>query len=77
MPEGPALGGSPEGCPENDSEPSSVRVGSQEPPEHRDRGLEPDERETYSNGVRKALYRDPEGNELGFGGAPLDTDSWA
>ena len=37
------------------------------------RGLEPDERETYSNGVRKALYRDPDGNELGFGGAPLDT----
>ncbi len=23
------------------------------------RGLEPDERETLSNGVRKALYRDP------------------
>jgi glyoxalase/bleomycin resistance protein/dioxygenase superfamily protein len=39
------------------------------------RGLEPDERLTYSNGVRKALYRDPEGNELGFGGAPLDTGS--
>ena len=37
------------------------------------RGLEPDERETYSNGVRKALYRDPDGNELGFGGPPLDT----
>jgi catechol 2,3-dioxygenase-like lactoylglutathione lyase family enzyme len=36
------------------------------------RGLEPDERETYSNGVRKAVYRDPDGNELGFGGAPLD-----
>jgi catechol 2,3-dioxygenase-like lactoylglutathione lyase family enzyme len=36
------------------------------------RGLEPDERETYSNGVRKVLYRDPDGNELGFGGAPLD-----
>ena len=35
------------------------------------RGLEPDERETYSNGVRKAIYRDPDGNELGFGGAPL------
>jgi catechol 2,3-dioxygenase-like lactoylglutathione lyase family enzyme len=34
------------------------------------RGLEPDERETYSNGVRKTLYRDPDGNELGFGGAP-------
>jgi catechol 2,3-dioxygenase-like lactoylglutathione lyase family enzyme len=39
------------------------------------RGLEPDEYETYSNGVRKALYRDPDGNELGFGGAPLDTGS--
>jgi hypothetical protein len=39
------------------------------------RGLEPDERETYSNGVRKALYRDPDGNELGFGGAPLDSGS--
>jgi catechol 2,3-dioxygenase-like lactoylglutathione lyase family enzyme len=35
-----------------------------------ERGLEPDERLTYSNGVRKALYRDPDGNELGFGGAP-------
>ena len=35
------------------------------------RGLEPDRRETYSNGVRKALYRDPDGNELGFGGTPL------
>jgi catechol 2,3-dioxygenase-like lactoylglutathione lyase family enzyme len=39
------------------------------------RGLEPDERFTYSNGVRKALYRDPDGNELGSGGAPLDTGS--
>jgi hypothetical protein len=36
-----------------------------------DRGLEPDERLTYSNGVRKVIYRDPDGNELGFGGAPL------
>jgi len=35
------------------------------------RGLEPDEQVTYSNGVRKALYRDPDGNELGFGGAPV------
>ncbi len=34
------------------------------------RGIEPDERETYSNGVRKAIYRDPEGNEIGFGGLP-------
>jgi hypothetical protein len=38
------------------------------------RGLEPDERVTYSNGARKALYRDPDGNELGFAGAPLETD---
>ncbi|HTA11784.1 MAG TPA: VOC family protein [Solirubrobacteraceae bacterium] len=37
------------------------------------RGLEPDERETLSNGVRKAIYRDSDGNELVFGGAPLDT----
>jgi hypothetical protein len=34
------------------------------------RGLEPTERETYSNGVRKVTYRDPDGNEVGFGGAP-------
>ena len=33
-----------------------------------ERGLEPAERETYSNGVRKITYRDPEGNEVGFGG---------
>jgi catechol 2,3-dioxygenase-like lactoylglutathione lyase family enzyme len=39
------------------------------------RGLEPDARETYSNGVRKVVYRDPDGNELGFGGAPLDATS--
>ena len=34
------------------------------------RGLEPAERETYSNGVRKATYRDDDGNEVGFGGPP-------
>jgi predicted enzyme related to lactoylglutathione lyase len=34
------------------------------------RGLEPDERLTFTGGARKALYRDPDGNELGFGGAP-------
>jgi catechol 2,3-dioxygenase-like lactoylglutathione lyase family enzyme len=34
------------------------------------RGLEPAQRETYSNGVRKAIYRDPDGNEIGFGGVP-------
>ena len=33
------------------------------------RGLEPTERETYANGVRKATFRDPDGNEIGFGGA--------
>jgi predicted enzyme related to lactoylglutathione lyase len=36
------------------------------------RGLEPADRETYSNGVRKVIYRDAEGNEIGFGGAPAD-----
>lgn len=36
-----------------------------------DRGLDPARRETYGNGVRKTTYRDPDGNELGFGGAPL------
>jgi hypothetical protein len=35
------------------------------------RGIEPAQRETYDNGVRKVTYRDPDGNELGFGGAPL------
>ena len=35
------------------------------------RGLDPVEQETYSNGVRKITYRDSEGNEIGFGGAPL------
>jgi catechol 2,3-dioxygenase-like lactoylglutathione lyase family enzyme len=32
------------------------------------RGIEPAERETYDNGVRKVTYRDPDGNEFGFGG---------
>ncbi len=36
-----------------------------------DRGLEPTKRETYANGMRKATYCDPDGNEIGFGGAPL------
>ncbi|RLP96315.1 VOC family protein [Micromonospora sp. CV4] len=35
-----------------------------------ERGLEPTERETYDNGVRKAIFRDPDGNEIGFGGGP-------
>jgi uncharacterized protein YndB with AHSA1/START domain len=33
-----------------------------------DRGVEPHLDETYDNGVRKVTYRDPEGNEIGFGG---------
>lgn len=33
-----------------------------------ERGLTPSARETYSNGVRKATFRDPDGNEIGFGG---------
>src|SRR5918998_5299973 len=35
-----------------------------------ERGLEPTTLETYDNGVRKAIYSDPDGNEIGFGGAP-------
>jgi len=38
------------------------------------RGIEPADRETYSNGVQKVTYRDPDGNEIGFGGtAPGDS----
>jgi catechol 2,3-dioxygenase-like lactoylglutathione lyase family enzyme len=36
-----------------------------------ERGLEPTTRETYDNGVRKITYRDPDGNEIGLGGAPV------
>lgn len=36
------------------------------------RGLEPDEVETYSNGVRKVIYHDSDGNEVGFGSQPSD-----
>jgi hypothetical protein len=35
-----------------------------------ERGIEPAERETYANGTRKVIYRDAEGNEIGFGGVP-------
>src|SRR5215472_11042426 len=31
-----------------------------------ERGLEPAERETYANGVRKATFKDPDGNEIGL-----------
>jgi hypothetical protein len=33
------------------------------------RGIEPAAQETYENGVRKVIYRDVDGNEIGFGGA--------
>lgn len=36
------------------------------------RGLEPAERLTLDNGVRKAVYRDADGNEFQFGGAPAE-----
>lgn len=35
-----------------------------------DRGLDPSNQETYENGVRKIIYCDPDGNEIGFGGVP-------
>jgi len=35
-----------------------------------ERGLQSAQRETYATGVRKATFRDPDGNEIGFGGAP-------
>ena len=36
----------------------------------RDRGLEAARDEDYPGGVRKIVYRDPDGNEIGFGGTP-------
>lgn len=44
----------------------------EERPDHAARGIEPAERETYDNGVRKIIHRDPDGNEIGFGGAPIE-----
>ena len=35
------------------------------------RGLEPAERETYTNGARKVIYRDDDGSEIAFAGAPV------
>jgi len=35
------------------------------------RGIEAASQETYGNGVRKVIYRDLDGSEIGFGGAPL------
>ena len=39
------------------------------------RGLEPAKRETYSNGVRKVMFLDVDGNEVGFGGPPSEGES--
>jgi catechol 2,3-dioxygenase-like lactoylglutathione lyase family enzyme len=36
------------------------------------RGIEPASQEKYENGVRKVIYRDSDGNEIGFGGAPSE-----
>jgi catechol 2,3-dioxygenase-like lactoylglutathione lyase family enzyme len=36
------------------------------------RGTEPEVRETYPNGVRHVVFRDPDGNEISFGGPPLE-----
>jgi hypothetical protein len=33
------------------------------------RGIETDDRETYTGKARKAIYRDADGNEIGFAGA--------
>src|SRR5688500_3771254 len=38
-----------------------------------ERGIQPESRETYDNGVRKTIYRDPDGNEVGVGGPPVET----
>jgi hypothetical protein len=32
------------------------------------RGIEPAMREVYEGGMRKEIYRDPDGNEISFGG---------
>ncbi len=36
-----------------------------------ERGVAPSTRETLENGVRRVIYRDPDGNEVAFGGAAL------
>ena len=37
------------------------------------RGIEPEVRETYDNGVRHVTFRDPDGNELSFGAPPTQS----
>ena len=36
------------------------------------RGVQPTQRETLENGVRKVIYHDPDGNKIEFGGAPAE-----
>lgn len=36
------------------------------------RGIQPDRAESYDNAVRKIIFRDPDGNEIGVGGLPSD-----
>ena len=37
-----------------------------------ERGIDPASRETLGNGVRRIIYKDPDGNEVGFGGSPVE-----
>jgi hypothetical protein len=37
------------------------------------RGIHPETRKTCGNGVHKAVYRDPDGNEVAVGGAPISS----
>ncbi|MCW3038725.1 MAG: hypothetical protein JWM31_630 [Solirubrobacterales bacterium] len=37
------------------------------------RGLDPAEHEVYATGARKAVYRDPDGNEIGLAGRGANT----
>ncbi len=39
-----------------------------------ERGLNPANRQTLPNGVRKVAYRDLDGNEIEFGGAPSNAN---
>jgi hypothetical protein len=34
--------------------------------------VQPELREIYDNGVRKITFRDRDGDQIGFGGAPLE-----
>jgi predicted enzyme related to lactoylglutathione lyase len=37
-----------------------------------ERGIQPEKTDTYDNGMRKVIYRDPDGNEFGYAGAVTD-----